>query len=451
MTIRDHSSRKHVSRPMDDSVDTPRALNLGLIGLGYWGPNLLRVASELEDVEVTMMCDIDDARLKRHARRHRHIAVTGEIDDVLRDESIEAVLIATPICTHYDIARRSLQAGKHVLVEKPMAQTTEQCVDLIGYATERKLVLMPGHTFIYSPPVVAVKEMLDRQELGEIYFITATRVNLGIHKSDSSVIYDLAPHDFSILRYWLGQPMFVRAIGRDSVVAGVWDVAFIDLGYSTGTLVRVELSWLAPTKLRRTVVAGRTGMVVYDDTANEQLRVYDSGIDLVEPLNFGEHQLAYRTGDVVSPRLPSDEPLRLELEDFLAAIRLGHAPRSNMYVGLDVVRMVESAELSMRRMGAPVPINLNAGEKRRTVDRRQTQYGMPWFAGPTVRGDQVPDAGDDATVAPGRGLSHGAAERHSSGVVRRLKENHEMPAKGSSPSPTRGASPGSRPRRPRTG
>jgi predicted dehydrogenase len=372
------------------------ALKLALIGLGYWGPNLLRAASDLEGVEVAVVCDLVPERLALQRKRNPYLRVTTRIEDILGDESIDGVILASPIRTHHELALRCLGAGKHVFVEKPMAQTSEQCLDLIASAAERDLILMPGHTFLYAPPVVAVKELLDRQDLGEIYFVTSTRVNLGIHQNDSSVIQDLAPHDFSILHYWLGMPLFVRAIGRDSVVRGEWDVAFIDMGYSTGTLVRMELSWLAPTKLRRTVVAGRKGMLVYDDTSNEPIRIHDCGVEVVDPgpgapLNFGEHRMAYRTGDIISPRLPTEEPLRTELADFVRSIRSGRPPRSDMHLGLDVVRMIEAAELSMRYSGAAIPLNLPAGEQRRRPDRRQSSHGMPWFDGPTTLAPNLSD------------------------------------------------------------
>ncbi|MDQ6606776.1 MAG: Gfo/Idh/MocA family oxidoreductase [Actinomycetota bacterium] len=362
---------------------TQRALRLALVGLGYWGPNLLRAASDLEDVEIAVICDLDPERLALQQRRNPHVKITTRIEDILGDDSIDGVMLASPIKTHHELALRCLGAGKHAFVEKPMAQTSEQCLDLIGCAAEQDLILMPGHTFLYAPAVVAVKEVLDRQDLGEIYFVTSTRVNLGIHQSNSSVLQDLAPHDFSILHYWMGMPLFVRAIGRDSVVRGEWDVAFIDMGYPTGTLVRIELSWLAPTKLRRTVVAGRKGMLVYDDTSNEPIRIHDVGVEVVEPRNFGEHQMAYRTGDIISPRLATDEPLRMEIADFARAIRTGRAPRSDMQLGLDVVRMIEASEQSMRLGGAAIPLNLPPGERRRQPDRRQSSHGMPWFDGPT--------------------------------------------------------------------
>ena len=350
---------------------TPPTLKLALVGLGYWGPNLLRAAWDLEHVEVTLLCDRSAEALALQTRRNPHVRGTQRLEDVLADSSIDAVLVATPVQTHHEIVRRCLLAGKHVLVEKPMTTTTEDGRDLIECARERGLTLMPGHVFLYSPPVVAIKKMLDERALGEIYFVTSTRVNLGIHRSDASVIQDLAPHDFSILHYWLGIPTFVRAIARDAVVPGLWDVAFVDLEYAeTGTLARVELSWLAPTKLRRTVLAGRKAMVVYDDTSNEQVRIFDRGAELLEPQNFGEHRLAYRVGDVISPHLDAEEPLRLELADFVASIRTGAQPRSHMQLGLDIVQMVEAAETSLAHNGAPVRVVVPPGERRLVPDRR---------------------------------------------------------------------------------
>jgi predicted dehydrogenase len=352
-------------------------VGLGLVGLGYWGPNLLRVASELEDVEVRSLCDLDVDRVAAQRRRVPLATTTQRFDDVLEDDAVHAVLIATPIATHHELARRALMAGKHVLVEKPMASTGEACRELAELAAERGLTVMPGHTFLYSPPVLAIKEMLDREKLGDLHFITSTRVNLGIHQSDASVVQDLAPHDFSILAYWLGVPVSVRAVARDSIVPGVWDVAFIDLAYAGGTLVRVELSWLAPTKLRRMVLAGRRAMVVYDDTSNEQVRVFDYGVEVVEPGNFGEYQLAYRVGDILSPHLGTDEPLRLELADFVASIRSGRSPRSDARIGSDVVRMVEATEASLAHNGAPVWLDAPPGERRRVPDRRRALMPMP--------------------------------------------------------------------------
>jgi predicted dehydrogenase len=385
-------------------MDCEPPVRLGLIGLGYWGPNLLRAAADLDEVEIAAVCDLDPERLAAQGRRNPALLLTTDIDDVLADESIDGVLLASPVETHHQLALRCLKAGKHVFVEKPMAQTSEQCLDLIGCATERELILMPGHTFLYSPPVVAIKELLERQELGPIYFMTSTRVNLGIHRPGSNVIQDLGPHDFSIFQYWMGTPLFVRAIGRDSIVRSEWDVVFIDLGYPTGTLVRVELSWLAPSKIRRTVIAGRNAMLVYEDTSPEQIRIHDCSVQVIDGESLGGHRVAYRTGDILSPRISAEEPLRAELADFARSIRTGEPPRSDMRLGMEVVRMVEAAELSLHRSCSPIPLDLPPGEQRLIPDRRRSQHGMPWFDGPTT-------LAHPSDPAAGRGPEPEAARR----------------------------------------
>jgi predicted dehydrogenase len=362
-----------------------RELTLAVVGLGYWGPNLVRASIEIEDAQVHTLCDTLPERLAQMARRYPMAKVTTDYDVVLADPEIDAVLLATPIARHHPMALAALRAGKHVFVEKPLATTAAECEELIEEAAAQDLVLMPGHTFLYSPPVVKIKSMLDAGELGELFFLTSTRVNLGIHQSDSSVIRDLAPHDFSILHYWLGPPLFVRAIARDSIVPGTMDVAFIDLGYDSGTLVRIELSWLAPAKLRRTVLAGRRKMVVYDDTSAEPVRVFDRGVDIIEPQSYGEHQLAYRVGDVLSPRVDVHEPLRVELTDFVDCIRQGTEPRSSGRTGLDVVRMVEAAETSLHYNGAPVSLDTTPDDRRRSPDRRRGYAGMPLLRGADPR------------------------------------------------------------------
>jgi predicted dehydrogenase len=331
-------------------------LNVGVVGLGYWGPNLLRNALELEGMSVVAMCDRDPDTLAKHARRHPHVRADTGIDAMLQDDNVDAVVLATPISTHYALATRCLEAGKHVLVEKPMAETVAECDQLVELAARQRRLLMPGLTFLYSPPVVAVKEMLELGELGPLYFGTFSRVNLGIHRSDLSVVRDLAPHDYSILLYWLGCPSHVRAIGRESIVPGVCDVVFIDVRYPGGLLVHIELSWLAPTKIRRVLLVGSAKMVVYEDTSLEQIRVYDRGVDVIEPRGFGEFQLSYRSGDVLSPRLDPDEPLKVELQDFADAIREGREPRASTKLGVDVVRLVECTEISLERGGATIAV-----------------------------------------------------------------------------------------------
>jgi predicted dehydrogenase len=320
-------------------------LRIAVVGLGYWGPNLVRNLHEVEEAEVAYACDLAEANLDKIRRRFPAVPLTTSYADVLGDDTVDAVAIATPVATHFALAGAALEAGKHVFIEKPLAASSEEAETLVATAAERELTLMPGHTFLYSPPVIAVKELIDRGELGEIYFISTSRVNLGLHQSDVSVIWDLGPHDFSILRYWLDDlPVAVSALTRSCIVPGVPDVAFVNMQFASGTIAHAELSWLAPSKLRRTAVVGSRKMVVYDDTSNEPVRVFDSGVNLPDPQDFGQYKLSYRTGDIVSPAIPPVEPLASEMRDFCNAARTGAVPRSSAAIGLDVVRLVEAAE-----------------------------------------------------------------------------------------------------------
>jgi predicted dehydrogenase len=340
--------------PAPPSIPT---LSVGVVGLGYWGPNLLRVLAEMPDVSVRWICDLDDRRLERFARRYPACSATGDADLLFDDEDLDAVFIATPVFTHFDLASRSLRAGKHTFVEKPLAPSAESASELVRLAETDGQVLMCGHTFVYSPPVRAVKELLDREELGEIFFVSSSRVNLGLHQPDVSVIWDLGPHDFSILLYWLQEtPRTVRAVGRDSILSGIPDVAFVTLGYESGIVANVELSWLAPSKLRRTVVVGSRKMVVYDDGTAEPVRIFDHGVVYRDPETFGEHHLSYRTGDILSPHVATDEPLVKELDDFVSAIRNGGETVASARLAKDVVQLTEAADRSLKRGGAEVSI-----------------------------------------------------------------------------------------------
>jgi predicted dehydrogenase len=323
------------------------------VGLGYWGPNLLRVLQEQDDVTVRHMCDLDPARLAWAAARYPAIHITAQFEELLDDPDLDAILLATPVHTHFELAEKALRAGKHCFVEKPLAGSVADADVLVDLAAETGLTLMCGHTFLYSPAVRTVKRLIDDGELGEIYFVSSSRVNLGLHQRDASVVWDLAPHDFSILLYWLGErPEWVSAIGRASVVPHVTDIAFIDLSFPSGVLAHVELSWLAPSKLRRTVVVGSEKMVVYDDTSVEPVRVFDAGVTYRDPETFGEYHLSYRTGDIVSPRLDNSEPLALQAADFIASIHSERPTSSNVALARDVVSLIEATEQSLLRRGA---------------------------------------------------------------------------------------------------
>jgi predicted dehydrogenase len=337
-------------------------VRLAIVGAGYWGPNLLRVATELPQAHVEFVCDVRPDALQAVARRYPAPRLTTEFDDVIAAEDVDAVVIATPPSTHRTLCLAALEAGKHVLVEKPLATSVRDAQTLVAAAERTGVLLMPGHTFLYSPSVNVVRDLIQAGELGDLYFISMSRVNLGLHQADVSVAWDLGPHDFSILRYWLDEvPSMVSAFSR-SCVTDVADVMFVSLEFPSGTIAHAELSWLAPSKLRRTTVVGSEKMVVYDDTSNEPVRIFDSGVVLANPSTFGEYQLAYRAGDVVSPRVAVTEPLMLELADFCLSITRGSKPRSSIEVGLDVVRMCDAADRSARarRPRRPEPLDARA-------------------------------------------------------------------------------------------
>jgi predicted dehydrogenase len=334
-------------------------LRVGVVGLGYWGPNLLRVLCELPDVDVVAICDRRQNVLDTLAGRYGGIQAVTDFDVFLAAFDLDAVAIATPVSTHYPMAKRALELGKHVFVEKPLAATVVQALGLKELAENAGLTLMSGHTFLYSPPVLAIHDMIRSHELGDINFISTSRVNLGLHQSDVGVVSDLGSHDFSILRYWLDElPTTVTGVARCCVIPEVPDIAFVNLRYTSGAIVHAEFSWLAPSKLRRTTVVGSRKMVVYDDTSTaEPVRVYDTSASFAPPSgSFGEHQLSYRAGDILSPRIDAAQPLALELSDFRDAISEGRPPRSSASVGVDVVRVIEAAEQSIASGGVPVDL-----------------------------------------------------------------------------------------------
>ena len=336
-------------------------VRFAVVGLGYWGPNLVRNLHEVPAAAAATVCDLREDALATIARRYPSVRTTTSFQSVLDDPAIDAVVIATPVSTHHPLALAALEAGKHVFVEKPLAASTAEAIELIEVAAANDRVLMPGHTFLYSPPVEAIKALIRSGELGEIYFISTSRVNLGLHQPDVSVVWDLGPHDFSILQHWLDEtPRYASAMSRGCIIPGIYDVAFVNLEYPSGTVAHVELSWLAPSKLRRTTIVGSRKMVVYDDTSGEPVRIFDSGADLRNPETFGEYRMSYRTGDIVSPRIEAAEPLFRELEDFCAAILDGTTPASSAEVGLEVVRVIEAVDASLEANGARVAVTAAA-------------------------------------------------------------------------------------------
>jgi predicted dehydrogenase len=319
-------------------------IKVGLIGLGYWGPNLARVLNQTPRCEFTACSDLDPRRLEKITRQYPTLKGYRRAEDLL-DSDVDAVAIATPIHTHYELARMALHRGKHVFVEKPLADSTAKAreLDELSQVVNRKL--MTGHTFVYSPPVVKVKELIESGRLGDLRYISFSRVNLGLYQKDVDVVWDLAVHDISILLYWLEEsPVQACSFGRSCVQRAKRDIAYLWFQFPSGPIASVEVSWLSPQKLRRTCVVGSERMVVYDDTdPSEKLKVYDRGVIVRQPETFGEFQLTYRTGDMVAPNLANTEPLLIEIEHFLECIETGATPRTNGKFGADVVAAIEMA------------------------------------------------------------------------------------------------------------
>jgi len=333
-------------------------MEVAVIGVGYWGPNLVRNLLGVAAVGKITVCDNDKDKLKIINTRYPNTDTVDSFDKVLENKNIIAVLIATPVSTHFNLAKKALEAGKNVFIEKPMAATSEEGIKLIKMAKEGNLKLMVGHTFMYSPPVLKIKSIIDEKALGKIFYISSSRVNLGLHQKDVSVIWDLAPHDFSILFYWLGEkPITISVLGEAFVQKGIPDVAFINMGFKSGCIAHINVSWLSPSKLRRTTIVGDRKMLVYDDTESlEKVKIFDKGVDYKNPSTFGEYQLSYRAGDIVSPQLENFEPLGKEMEHFIDCILNDTDPLTDGERGLEVVEALEAAEKSMIDGGSVVKL-----------------------------------------------------------------------------------------------
>jgi predicted dehydrogenase len=334
-------------------------MKIAVVGCGYWGPNLIRNFSQLPACQVSVCCDLDQRRLAWVSRRYPGVTTTRDIEVILEDKSVTAVCICTPVATHALLARRALEHDKHVLIEKPMTWSGADCLELIDQAERRGRVLMVGHTFEYAAAVLKTKEIVDSGELGEILYIFTSRVNLGLFQPDINVVWDLAPHDVSIINFLLSRlPGTVNCQGTAHYRKGIEDVATMTLNYGNGTIAFIHNSWLDPNKVRRTTVVGTKKMLVYDDVeSQEKVKIYDKGVECPPYYDtFGEFQLSYRYGDIYSPKLDDYEPLRAECGHFVDCIRNGRAPRTDGYCGYRVVTVLEAAQQSLRSSGAAVPV-----------------------------------------------------------------------------------------------
>lgn len=357
--MRGHNGNGNVTKFVRKDENDLSPLRVGVVGYGYWGPNLVRNVMERTEFELGALCERDSARADAFRAKVPGIPVVESLDTLLVDPSIDAVIVATPPSTHYALVKQALLAGKHVLVEKPLARTAAQARELVEIAEANDLVLMPGHTFLYSPPVNKVKDLIHEDAVGEVYFVTSSRMNLGNYQPDG-VVCDLAPHDVSILLHWLNRPVVqVTASATNVFQKHVAETAFINLQFEGGTAANIQLSWLAPRKIRQMTVVGSRRMIQYDDTTpDEAVRLYDRGMEFSTPENFGEYQLTYRSGDVIIPRIDAAEPLALELADFAKSILTGSTPASHARLGLEVVMTMEAIEMSLERNGAPVVLDV---------------------------------------------------------------------------------------------
>jgi predicted dehydrogenase len=340
------------------AADT-RLTAVAVVGLGYWGPNWVRNFQQLQCASRVIACDLDAQRRKHVKELHPAVDTTASFDEILRDPEIEGVVIATPVSTHYKLARMALESGKSVLVEKPLAMSRREAGDLVRLAEGCQRTLMVGHTFLYSTPVLKTREIIQSGELGDIFYISSVRANLGLFQHDVNVAWDLATHDISIILWLLDRvPQAVSCQGQSHYCKEVEDVALLTLHFSNNVIAFIHVSWLDPNKIRRTTIVGSRKMLVYDDTSpQEKLRIYDRGVT-VQPYydTFGEFQFSYRYGDILIPRLDESEPLRQECAHFIDCIRSGCQPRTDGINGLRVVSVLEAANLSLRESGRMVPI-----------------------------------------------------------------------------------------------
>ena len=334
-------------------------IRVGVIGYGYWGPNLVRNFADQVDATVTIVCDRRSDRLAQAQRRYPGIRVTTDPADLIADPAVDAVAIATPVALHFELAMAALRAGKHVLVEKPIASTSDEAQQLIDEAARRRLVLMVDHTFVYTGAVQKMRELVVNGELGDINYYDSVRINLGLFQHDVDVLWDLAVHDLSIMDFVLPQqPVAVSATGLAHVPGRPANIAYMTMFFDGPLIAHVHASWLAPVKVRRTLLGGNRRMVLFDDLeTSEKIKVYDSGISVdPNPENVYQMLVGYRTGDMWAPKLAVTEALHVEAKHFVECVTTGTAPQSDGEAGLRVVRLLEAASASLQQQGRPMDI-----------------------------------------------------------------------------------------------
>jgi predicted dehydrogenase len=336
-----------------------KAIVVGVVGCGYWGPNLIRNFRSLPDCRLKTMCDLNEARLGHLHALYPEVVAETSYERMLQDPEIDAVVIATAVRFHFPMAKAALEAGKHVLIEKPMAASTAECQQLLEIAQEKGLIVMVGHTFLYSNPVRKIREIIDNNDIGEIRYISARRLNLGLFQKDINVTWDLAPHDISIILYIMRElPYSLNCRGGAHITPGIEDVTSLTMQFSKERSAIVHSSWHDPRKIREMTIVGSKRMIVYDDIATqEKIKIYDARVERPPHYDtFAEFHYAYHYGDVYSPFVKQDEPLKTECQHFVDCIRNGTTPLTGGEAGLEVVQLLEAASESLRQSGAPIDL-----------------------------------------------------------------------------------------------
>lgn len=337
-----------------------KGITVGVIGCGYWGPNLIRNFNENQHTALTHICDLNKEKVERLRLRYPHVAVTTDYRDLLKNRSLDAVAVATPVSSHYRIVREALEAGKHVLVEKPFTPTVREAERLVELAHKKGRVLLVDHTFIYTGAVRDIKRRIDAGELGDIYYFDSVRVNLGLFQHDVNVVWDLAPHDLSIMDYLVAEePLSVVATGASHTPGGLEDVAYLTLKFRGDLIAHFHVNWMSPVKIRKVIIGGSKKMVVFDDLdPAEKVKIYDKGISLSKANEKTVHQslVQYRIGDMHAPAISNKEALGVEVEHFADCIRNSKAPLTGGDAGLRVVRILEAADKSLKKGGVRVAL-----------------------------------------------------------------------------------------------
>ncbi|HEY1308706.1 MAG TPA: Gfo/Idh/MocA family oxidoreductase [Vicinamibacterales bacterium] len=345
--------------PVMDSTARPRpnVVRFGVIGYGYWGPNIVRNVSGLEQGQLVAICDQNSAALKRAGRLYPGVKLTSDAREILASPDIDAVAVVTPVWTHFELANAALENGKHVFVEKPFTSTSQQAEQLIALAARKNLQIMVDHTFLFSGAVKKIREIVDKGTLGSLYYFDSTRVNLGLFQHDVSVVWDLAPHDLSIMDHILRvKPEAVVTTGAKHV-NDLADMAFITVYFPGNLIAHINVNWLSPVKVRMTLIGGKDKMLVWNDLEpDEKIKVYDKGVDITNGQGVYDLLVSYRSGDVFSPKVEQTEALKLELGYFVECIMNGRSPMNDGAAGLRVVRLLEAAEQSLNDRGKIVAL-----------------------------------------------------------------------------------------------